>query len=76
LKIKGAAAVSENLALIIVPLFVVLSLTIMFGVIPILASMSGVGTSASAGMMSMLGTLASFSPIYGIDLAVVTGTVL
>jgi len=72
LKTKGAAAVSENLALIIVPLFAVLSLAIMFVVIPIFASMSGVGTSASAGLMSMSGTLASFSPIYGIGLAVGT----
>ena len=71
-RLKGAAAVSENLSLIIVPLFAILALSIMFVVIPIFASMSGVGTSASAGLMSMSGTLASFSPIYGIGLAIGT----
>lgn len=70
MKFIGAAAVSENLSLIIVPLFALLALSIMFVVVPIFASMSGVGASASAGLMSMSGTLASFSPIYGIGLGV------
>jgi len=42
----------------------------MFVVISMFAFMSGVGTSASSGLMSMSGTLSSFSPIYGIGLGV------
>jgi hypothetical protein len=42
----------------------------MFVVIQIFASMTGVGASASNVLMSMSGTLASFSPIYGIGLGV------
>jgi len=62
-------AVSENLVLIIVPLFALLALAIMFVVIPIFATMVGSG-SASSGLVSMSNTIASFSPIYGIGLAI------
>lgn len=62
-------AVQNNLVLIIVPLFALLALAIMFVVIPIFAGMVGAG-SASQGLVSMSNTLASFSPIYGIGLAI------
>ena len=72
-------AVQNNLVLIIVPLFALLALAIMFVVIPIeqakngysgnFAGMVGAG-SASSGLVSMSNTLASFSPIYGIGLAI------
>lgn len=62
-------AVQNNLVLIIVPLFALLALAIMFVVIPIFAGMVGTG-SASSGLVSMSDTLASFSPIYGIGLAI------
>lgn len=62
-------AVQNNLVLIIVPLFALLALAIMFVVVPIFAGMVGTG-SASSGLVSMSNTLASFSPIYGIGLAI------
>ena len=65
-----AGAIQDNIALIIVPLFALISFAVLFVVIPVFASMSAVGTSASAGLMSMSGTLASFSPVYGIGLAI------
>ena len=62
-------AVQNNLVLIIVPLFALLALAIIFVVIPIFAGMLGTGT-ASTGLVSMSDTLADFSPIYGIGLAI------
>ena len=64
-----SGAVSDNLVIIIVPLFALLALAIQFIVIPIFAGM-GVGTSASVGLISMSNTMASFSPIYGVGLAI------
>jgi hypothetical protein len=65
-----AGAISSNIGLIIVPLFALIAFAVLFVVIPVFASMSAVGTSASSGLMSMTGTLASFSPVYGIGLAI------
>lgn len=62
-------SVSDNLVIIIVPLFALLALCIQFIVIPIFAGMIGSG-SASSGLMSMSDTIASFTPIYGIGLAI------
>jgi hypothetical protein len=64
-----SGAVSDNLVIIIVPLFALLALAIQFIVIPIFSSMVGSG-SASSGLVSMSNTLASFSPIYGVGLAI------
>jgi hypothetical protein len=61
--------VSDNIALLIVPLFALLALAVIFIVIPIFAGM-GVGSSASIGLISMSNTIAQFAPVYGIGLAV------
>lgn len=75
----AGAAVQNNLVLIIVPLFALLALAIMFVVVPIFAGIFGIisipepkvgSGSASTGLVSMSNTLASFSPIYGIGLAI------
>jgi hypothetical protein len=63
------STVSDNIALLIVPLFALLALAVTFIVIPIFAGM-GVGASASAGLISMSNTIAQFAPVYGIGLAV------
>jgi hypothetical protein len=65
-----AGTIGENIGLIIVPLFALIAFAVLFVVIPVFASMSAVGSSASSGLMSMSGTLASFSPVYGIGLAI------
>ena len=52
------------------PLFILLSLLVIFIVIPVFAGISTVGTSASAGLISMSTTLAAFTPIFGIGLAI------
>jgi len=68
--IRGVGtAVSDNLVIIIIPLFALLALAIIFITIPIFATMVGTG-AASSGLMSMSDTLADFSPIYGIGLAI------
>jgi len=64
-----AEIVSRNLGLIVVPLFALLALCIIFLVIPIFQGM-GIGASASAGLGSMSNTIANFSPVYGIGLAI------
>jgi len=52
------------------PLYAALALLVLFIVIPIFAGISMVGTAASAGLISMSLTLAAFTPVYGIGLAV------
>jgi len=52
------------------PLYAALALLVLFIVIPVFAAISTVGSSASAGLMSMSATLASFTPIFGIGLAI------
>jgi len=68
-KLSVSSSVSDNLVIIIIPLFALLALAIQFIVIPIFASMAGSG-SASVGLESMGETLASFAPIYGVGLAI------
>ena len=52
------------------PLYAALALLVLFIVIPVFAGISTVGTSASAGLVSMSSTLADFTPVYGIGLAI------
>jgi len=52
------------------PLYAALALLVLFIVIPVFAGISTVGTAASAGLMSMSTTLADFTPVYGIGLAI------
>jgi len=52
------------------PLYAALALLVLFIVIPVFAGISTVGTAASAGLMSMQQTLADFTPVYGIGLAI------
>ena len=52
------------------PLYAVLALLVLFIVIPVFAGISTVGTAASAGLVSMGSTLADFTPVYGIGLAI------
>ena len=44
------------------PLYACLALLVLFIVIPVFAGIGTVGTSASAGLMSMQSTLADFTP--------------
>lgn len=64
-KMSAGSSVSDNLVILIVPLFALLALSIQFIVIPIFAGMVQNG-SASVGLISMSNTIASFTPIYGI----------
>jgi len=52
------------------PLYAALALLVLFIVIPVFAGISTVGTAASAGLISMSSTLADFTPVYGIGLAI------
>lgn len=52
------------------PLYLILALVVVVIVIPVAAGVSIVGTSASAGLISMNTTIASFMPLFGVGLAI------
>ena len=52
------------------PLYAALALLVIFIILPVFAGISTVGSAASAGLLSMSSTLADFTPVYGIGLAI------
>ena len=52
------------------PLYAALALLVIFIILPVFAGISTVGSAASAGLLSMSATLADFTPVYGIGLAI------
>jgi len=52
------------------PLYVIIALVVIVIVLPVVAGISLVGSAASAGLVSMNATIASFMPIFGLGVAI------